>query len=88
MKNTIARGIYERVMSALELGYSATDAFKHQGKSLAIDAIWINRDAFHRDYLLAQDKLEFLEKLPWIRPVTKYHLAKNFAWISQNPTYT
>jgi hypothetical protein len=26
----------------------------------------------------AADKLSFFESLPWIGPITKYHLAKNF----------
>lgn len=82
MKNTVARQIYDRVMPLLRNGSSAWDGFKHKGKSVAIDAIWINRQSLFQVYdsLCNSDaaKLEWLATLPWIGPVTKYHAAKNF----------
>lgn len=79
MKNTIARQIYERILNlALYRGESASTQFGHAGKCSAIDDVWNNRDVYFWRYLEADDKLAFLESLPWIGPVTKYHLAKNF----------
>lgn len=78
MKNTVARGIYKRVMEAIDRGESASTAFGHAGKAAAIDAIWSQRRDLHGRYLSAVDKVEFCASLPWIGGITKYHLAKNF----------
>lgn len=80
MKNTIARQIYDRVMPCVRGGSSALDAFKHKGKALAIDEIWNHREFLFGKFrdLKPEFRLDFLASLPWIGPVTKYHLAKNF----------
>jgi hypothetical protein len=78
MRFTVAKGIYDRVMDAIGNGQSASTAFGHKGKASAIDHIWQNRGRLFREYQLAQDKLAYLEGLPWIGGITKYHLAKNF----------
>lgn len=78
MKNTVARGIFERVMVALRSGRSARAAFGHPGKSAAIDQIWSDRETIFAGYMAAADKPTFCEALPWIGGITKYHLAKNF----------
>jgi hypothetical protein len=77
MKNTVARGIFERVRAAL-LGRTIREVFGHKGKAAAIDHIWRHQGVLYVDYLLADDKLAFCESLPWIGGITKYHLAKNF----------
>lgn len=78
MRFTVARQIFERVMSTLESGVSAHAAFGHVGKAGAIDAIWRDRVALYARFIAATDRLEFCGSLPWIGEVTKYHLAKNF----------
>jgi hypothetical protein len=78
MKNTVARRIYERVMCALHEGRSATTAFGHEGKAMAIDHIWISRSHLFHEYLNAADKVAYCETLPFIGAITKFHLAKNF----------
>jgi hypothetical protein len=78
MRFTVAQGIFDRCMIALETGKSATTAFGHPGKSVAIDWIWEHRERLLREYQEAPDKLEFCHSLPWIGGITKYHLAKNF----------
>jgi hypothetical protein len=40
MKNTVARGIFNRVRAALARGDSVRTAFNHPGKARAIDEIW------------------------------------------------
>lgn len=78
MKNTVARGIYDRIRPMIESGGSALNVFGHYGKATAIDIIWIRREEFFASYMAAEDKVEFCASLPWIGPITKYHLSKNF----------
>jgi hypothetical protein len=78
MKNTVAVGIFNRVMKAIDAGYSASKAFGHAGKTTAIDAIWKDRHRLYELYMVAPDKLASCEALPFIGGITKYHLAKNF----------
>ena len=78
MANSVASVIFDRCMTALSSGHSATEVFRHPGKSHAIDAIWRERQHLHAAYLAAQDKVEALRQLPWIGEVTALHLAKNF----------
>lgn len=80
MKNTVARGIYERVMDALLEQRPVREVFGHGGKAAAIESIWAGRHILWQNYLDSADehKLEYLAGLPWIGSITKYHLAKNF----------
>lgn len=78
MKNTVARGIYQRCVAALQAGAPVFAVFKHPGKAAAIETIWRDREQLLASYLAAADKLANLEALPWIGGITKYHLAKNF----------
>lgn len=77
MANRVAVPIFERCMLALRRGQSATLAFGHPGKAAAIDAIWKRRRKLFRKLREADDLIEFCATLPWLGPVTKYHLAKN-----------
>ena len=79
MKNTVARGIYDRCVSALIAGRPITkNVFGHKGKVDAIKTIWNRRERLFREFLDADDKLAFAKALPWIGPITCYHVAKNF----------
>jgi hypothetical protein len=78
MKHTVAREIYERCCNALANGTPVLDVFGHRGKVAAIETIWRDREGLFRGYHEAPDKLAFLEALPWIGGITKFHLAKNF----------
>jgi hypothetical protein len=78
MRFTVARGIYDRVRFALLHGGSATTAFGHAGKANAINYVWRLKHSLFGDYFAAADKLAFIEALPWIGGITKYHVAKNF----------
>ena len=78
MKNTIARAIYERVMAALSEGKAVSTAFGHPGKAAAIQAVSDERVEWFSRWGDADDKLAFLESMPWIGPITKYHLGKNY----------
>lgn len=83
MKNTVARGIFERVRLALFEGRPVLEAFKHPGKAAAIEWIWAQRAPLHEILLQSagqggDELLAFCARLPWIGGITKYHLAKNF----------
>lgn len=77
MSNVVAVGIHERCMAALAAGKSATSVFGHPGKSVAIDAIWADRERLFDAYRSNGEPLAFLQTLPWIGPVTSFHLFKN-----------
>lgn len=77
MKNSVAEPIYERCMSALHGGKRVRRVFGHPGKSKAIQKIWRDRELFFVAYLLSNEPVGFLQRLPWVGPVTSYHLAKN-----------
>ncbi|WP_430386732.1 hypothetical protein [Blastomonas fulva] len=76
--NRVAVPIFEQCMLALRGGHSTKTVFGHPGKTDAMDYVWSRRRRLFRAYLRADDKIEFCATLPWIGPVTKFHLAKNF----------
>ena len=78
MSNVVALGIYEKCVEELDAGRSCGTVFGHPGKSKAIDQIWKDRVMLFRQYLQTDDLIAFCETLPWIGPITKFHLAKNF----------
>src|SRR5207237_573452 len=69
--------IYARCMTALERKGSARRVFGHKAKAKAIDSIWANRKRLFEEFCASEDKLEFCQSLPWIGPVTKFHLARD-----------
>ena len=77
MAVTIGAPIAEGCIFRLQEGGSAAEVFGHPGKRVAIDSIWRDRAELFAGFQAANAKLEFLESLPWIGPVTRYHLAKN-----------
>lgn len=85
MRNTVARGIYERCVDALRGGRPVIEVFRHRGKVAAIETIWRDRVALLAGYCASTDRLAFLEQLPWIGGITKYHLAKNFGYDVAKP---
>jgi hypothetical protein len=77
MQYPVAQQIFGRCLEALGARGSVRKAFGHPGKARAIDRIWKERRQLFDAYRIADDKLEFCRSLPWIGPVTSYHLAKN-----------
>jgi hypothetical protein len=77
MAVTVGTYLAECCLVALATGQSATTVFGHPGKAPAIDWIWQRRHTLFEEYRRAIAKLDFLEGLPWIGPVTRHHLAKN-----------
>ena len=85
MKATVAGPIYHRCTEALAAGESAHAVFGHGGKADAIDRIWAARERFFADYIAADNRLTFLESLPWIGKVTRHHLLKNMGGDEAKP---
>jgi hypothetical protein len=78
MKAQIAVKIYRKVRDALLNNNPVALVFGHKGKTAAIEHVFTNRHRLFEEFNGATDKLSFLESLPWIGGITKYHLAKNF----------
>lgn len=80
MQHRVARLIFNRVMDAI---YSRSPvyptAFRHPGKSAAIEKIWRERETLFVQLLALSDAeiVEWCGSLPWIGGITKYHAAKN-----------
>jgi thermostable 8-oxoguanine DNA glycosylase len=72
MKEQVARKIYDRFM---EMGNLET--IGHLGKRAAIYRGICEYPQWFRLLQGAPDKIEYLQTLPWIGPITKYHLARN-----------
>ena len=83
MQNRVARAIFDRVFDDLiTFNFVYKSSFGHDGKRAAINQIWARRDELYlaMQHALAsgpQVAVEWCGTLPWIGPVTKYHLAKN-----------
>ena len=75
--NRIAVPIFQRCIAALREGASAKTVFGHPGKVKAIDTIWRKRRKLFRRFQETDDLIAFCGDLPWLGPVTKFHLAKN-----------
>ena len=72
MKEQVARRIYERFMVARDPG-----VIGHPGKRAAVEQAMKHGAEWFATLLTARDKLAYLETLPSIGPITKYHLARN-----------
>ncbi len=78
MKEQIARKISDKVWGAIREGQPVRSVFGHDGKASAIETIWRDRERLFQSFKLANDKVEFCQRLPWIGGITKWHLAKNY----------
>lgn len=74
MKNQVADKIFERFMNG---GGLNVFAIGHRGKREAIERAIKEHQEWFTKLQVASDKLAFLDTLPWIGPITKYHLARN-----------
>jgi len=73
MKNQVAQGIYDRYFQS---GQNLTK-IGHPGKRKAIAQAKRKFMHWYMALKKAEDKVEYLQTLPWIGPITKYHLARN-----------
>ncbi|MCK4521400.1 MAG: hypothetical protein KAU20_02415 [Nanoarchaeota archaeon] len=77
MKNQIANEIFKRVIQAIHQGVDIARVFNHTGKVNAIKSVWIKRHKIWEEYQKTDLKLSYLQTLPYIGNITKYHLARN-----------
>ena len=76
----VERIIWPKVCKQLQHGRPVSAVFGHKGKAKAIEEIWRRRNALLREFQekkTDQERLAFFETLPYVGPVTKYHLARN-----------
>lgn len=87
MKNQVARGIADKLYPAVLSGKSASTVFGHKHKCESIDFVFANRERLLAEYLATPDaeKLEWIDGLPHIGPITKWHLAKNYGFDCAKP---
>lgn len=72
MKNQIAEKIMEKFYKSKDL-----QDIGHPEKRKAIEKARDEYVTWFADLKTAEDKISYLETLPWIGPITKYHLARN-----------
>ncbi len=72
MKNQVAQRIFTRFCKALD-----PSVIGHPGKRQAVTRAIQEHHEWLSQLRVAPDKLAYLESLPWIGPITKYHLARN-----------
>lgn len=80
MKEQAARGIFDRFCQSIRDGNINFDIIRHPTKKRAIEETFDhctrhfqNLQAIHGE----EAQIEYLETMPWIGPITKYHLARN-----------
>jgi hypothetical protein len=77
MKEQIARIIWDRIKNAWHEGKLASDVFGHKGKSAALEFVRENHASLFAAYIESNDKITFLQTIPFIGKITCWHLAKN-----------
>lgn len=79
MRFKVATLIYDRVIKSLQdFDQCTKEAFGHVLKRRAINSVWAKRKQLFEQWKRAEHKMAFLVSLPFIGPITQYHLAKNF----------
>jgi hypothetical protein len=78
MNAKVGEMIAKRCWADLEVnGFVSPRTFKHHNKVSAINTIFRDREKYFQAYRDAEDKITYLQTLPHIGPVIKFHLAKN-----------
>lgn len=72
MKEQVARKIYERYMENFDIS-----TIRHPSKKRAIEGMMDNYHKKFAELMESANKIDYLESLPWVGPITKYHLARN-----------
>jgi len=77
MKYQIADIIYQKIIYALNKKYKLENIFGHVQKVEAIKYVQKRKKKIFNSYYNSNNKIEFLECLPFIGPTTKFHFARN-----------
>lgn len=85
IKNQVARLIESRLHEAIQQGRPLSSAFGHKGKVKAIEYVLAHRGELFEEYRSSTSTVDYLECLPWIGKITKWHLAKNLGADTPKP---
>jgi len=77
MKAQIARGIFNKIIVAIQGGIPVWNVFKNFDKVNAINYVWLFKDHYFSGYQKSEDKLEYCSTIPYMGEIIKYHLYKN-----------
>jgi hypothetical protein len=72
MKEQIALKIFKRFIDSWNCS-----VIRHSGKRQAVEQAISKHKEWFTQLQQTDDKIDYLETLPWIGPTTKYHLARN-----------
>lgn len=72
MKNQVAEKIFKKFIDSADF-----NVVRHPNKNEALLEVFGHGVKYYEELLAADDKLEYLQTLPHIGPITKYHLARN-----------
>lgn len=85
MKEQIARKIWDRIRIAWSQDIDISTVFNHKGKVAAIKYLAESHARLFSEYAESENKIEYLETIPFIGKITKYHLAKNLGFDCVKP---
>ncbi|HEY0090302.1 MAG TPA: hypothetical protein VGB37_15745 [Candidatus Lokiarchaeia archaeon] len=78
MKNTVAKKIFDSFLSVNGSSFKINfQAVTHPNKNNALRSVWSNLERTFNRFKQSYNKLKYLESLPHIGPITKFHLARN-----------
>lgn len=77
MKYQVAVRIFSKIIEGLHHNIPVEYIFNHKSKVSGINHVYERRESIFAQYTSADDKITYLESLPWIGSITKYHLARN-----------
>ena len=77
MREQIARIIQKRIYDAVSEGRPVLLAFNHPGKAAIIQRLFDDPNPYYNKWYMSNDKLAALREIPFIGPITVWHLAKN-----------
>ena len=72
MREQVARKTYEKFCKTFDF-----NVIGHLGKRKAIQEAFRSFPKWFEELKQSDNKIEYLETLPWIGPITKFHLARN-----------
>jgi len=82
MKNKIAEKIFATFWNEGDFNF---EAIKHPNKNKSIKEVYNKLDRYFTNFKNSKNILMYLETLPHIGPITKFHLAKNLGYNCGKP---
>lgn len=73
MKQQVARKIFDKVRSEVDF-----NLIGHPKKRECVCKVAGNLTKIWEEYKKSKDKFEYISKMPYMGPIIRYHLAKNF----------